>query len=381
MAHAYTPGLKVAERTRVVKERRLPLPGEILVEKGAEVKGEDIVARTNLPGSVKPVNVCGLLGVPPEDIREVMLKKEGDFVEVNEIIAQTKGFFGLFKSKVTSPTEGIIESISEVTGQIIIREPPQPVQVSAYIDGVVEEVFPNHGVRIETYATLIQGIFGIGGEARGEIMPVATSPDEVLDEKSFDSEVLATPLQSEKGKVVIGGSLITLSGMLKARGLGVKGIVVGGIEDETIKAFLGYDIGVAITGHENCGLTLIVTEGFGKMRMAKRTFELLNSLKGKVASINGATQIRAGVMRPEVIVSQDRKGGEITDRIYETGLSVGMAVRVIREPYFGLLGKVVALPVELQQIETESKVRVLEVELEDGKRITLPRANVEIIES
>ena len=47
---------------------------------------------------------------------------------------------------------------------------------------------------------------------------------------------------------------------------------------------------------------------------------------------------------------------------------------------FGRLGRVAALPVELQEIETEAKVRVLEVELEDGDKVVLPRANVEIIE-
>jgi hypothetical protein len=41
--------------------------------------------------------------------------------------------------------------------------------------------------------------------------------------------------------------------------------------------------------------------------MAQRTFELLKSLTGKKTSINGATQIRAGVMRPELIVPVDKK--------------------------------------------------------------------------
>ena len=36
MAHAYTPGLKVVETALVRKQRRLPLAGEVLVEKGAE---------------------------------------------------------------------------------------------------------------------------------------------------------------------------------------------------------------------------------------------------------------------------------------------------------------------------------------------------------
>ncbi len=49
-------------------------------------------------------------------------------------------------------------------------------------------------------------------------------------------------------------------------------------------------------------ITLVITEGFGKMAMAHRTFDLLKSKQGMKASVNGATQIRAGVMRPEVIV-------------------------------------------------------------------------------
>ena len=36
--------------------------------------------------------------------------------------------------------------------------------------------------------------------------------------------------------------------------------------------------------------------------MAARTFGLFQALQGRTASINGATQIRAGVIRPEVIV-------------------------------------------------------------------------------
>jgi hypothetical protein len=148
-----------------------------------------------------------------------------------------------------------------------------------------------------------------------------------------------------------------------------------------LKKFLGYDIGVAITGSEKCGVTLVVTEGFGKMRMADRTFGLLKTLNGKVASINGATQIRAGVIRPEVIVPAADQSGEIRSSLAEGGLKIGTPVRIIREPHFGALGKVSALPVALQDIETESKVRVLEVELEDKTRVLMPRANVEIIES
>lgn len=374
MAHAYTPGLKVLAQTVVKKQRRLPLPGEILVSKGDKVTAEQVVARTNLPGNVQTLNVAGLLGALPEEIEEAMLKKAGDKIKTDEVIAQSKGLFGLFKSQVKSPINGEIESISKITGQVILREPPIPVEVIGYIDGEVIEIIRSEGVTVKTSGSFIQGIFGIGGEAIGELMTAVDNPAQVLTEKEID--------KSFKDKVIIGGSMVTFPALEQARRIGVKGIVVGGIEDQDLKRFMGYDIGVAITGSENVGLTLIATEGFGELRMADRTFGLLKSLVKRKASINGATQIRAGVMRPEVIVPMDEKTSSqrFSDISTGTGLEVGMAVRIIREPYFGAIGKVVALPVELADIETEAHVRVLEVELEDKKRITLPRANVEIIE-
>jgi len=38
------------------------------------------------------------------------------------------------------------------------------------------------------------------------------------------------------------------------------------------------------------------------------------------------------------------------------------------------------LPAELQPIPTESRVRVLVATLPDGREVTIPRANVEMIE-
>lgn len=374
MAHAYTPGLKVLAYTTLTKERRLPLPGEILIKQGTKVRGEEVVARTDLPGNVQTLNIHGLLGILPDEVEEAMLKIVNDTIKKNEIIAQSKGLFGLFKSSVKSPVDGIIESISKITGQIIMREPPIPVEVIAYIDGEVVDIIQNEGVKIKTHGSFIQGIFGIGGETIGELAMVANKPNEVLTEKDID--------KAFKDKIIVGGSIVTYSALEQARKVGVKGIVIGGIEDDDLKQFMGYDIGVAITGSEQVGLTLIITEGFGKMSMAARTFQLLKSLAGKKSSINGATQIRAGVMRPEVIVPTEtapvsKKTADISSG---AGLDIGMAVRIIREPHFGAIGKVVALPVELKKIETEALVRVLQVELEDKEIVALPRANVEIIE-
>jgi len=374
LAHSYTPGLKVLEHTVLTKQRRLPLPGDIVVQKGSTVSAEQVVARTNLPGNVQTLNVAGLLGSLPAEMDDVMQKKAGEKCTKDEVIAESKGFFGLFKSQAKSPIQGQIESISKITGQVILREPPIPVEVIAYIDGEVVGIIKNEGVEIRTTGSFIQGIFGIGGETIGQIAMAVDDPNEVLTTDNID--------KSFKDKVIIGGSIAEFAAMEKARDVGAKGVVVGGIEDQDLKKFMGYDIGVAITGSENVGITVIATEGFGKLRMADRTFELLKSLSGRKTSMNGATQIRAGVMRPELIVPSSTKSTtkKKADLSTGTGLENGMKVRIIREPYFGLIGRVVALPVALSKIDTEATVRVLDVELEDKRKVTLPRANVEIIE-
>ncbi|MBM4398884.1 MAG: hypothetical protein FJ041_00945, partial [Candidatus Cloacimonetes bacterium] len=162
----------------------------------------------------------------------------------------------------------------------------------------------------------------------------------------------------------------------------VKAIITGGVDDQDIKKILGYDLGVAITGHENVGITLVCTEGFGKINMAQKTFDLLKQFAGFKTSIHGRTQIRAGVIRPEIIIPLEFQQEELT--VPETKLPIlepGTLIRVIRQPNFGKIAKVVGMPEELTKVESETLVRVLQAEFEDGTKVMLPRANVEVIES
>ncbi len=375
MAHAYTPGLKVVETALVRKQRRLPLAGEVLVKKGDQAKALDVVARTFLPGNVETVNVANKLGMPPEDIPKYMLVKEGEAVEENQPIARMKQLFGLFTSKAASPVKGTVETVSNVTGQVIVREPPMEVSVTAYVDGEIVDVIGDEGVDVECVGTFVQGIFGIGGEAHGEMKTVASSPRDVLTPDDISAEC--------EGKIILGGSLASAEALKKAIAVGAVGFIAGGFHDRDLRDFLGFDLGVAITGHEELGITLVVTEGFGNMPMAGATYELLASCEGMFASINGATQIRAGVIRPEIIIPRP---GEIMAKVGAeeedmSNLEVGSRVRVIREPHFGKLGEVTSLPVELQVLDSESKVRVLGVKFDAGDEDVIPRANVELIES
>jgi len=374
LAHSYTPGLKVLKSTKILKERRLPLKGSVESKVGERVKPNDIVAKTDLPGNVQMINVANQLNIDASDINQCMIKTTGESVHKNDLIAETKGIFGFFKSSVLSPVDGTIETISNVTGQVVLRESPIPVEVDAYIEGKVNEVISEEGVVIKANGVFIQGIFGIGGESRGEIKTIVDNRESEITKDMITVE--------EKGKIIIGGSFISIDAYKKAIECEVGGIVVGGFNYYDLEEILGYTLGVAITGSEDLHTSLIVTEGYGKIQMGQQTFDLLNSHNGKLASINGATQIRAGVIRPEIIIPLDSSDAlrDSGDSNKSDGMTIDSLVRVIRSPNFGKIGVVKELPPELRKMESETMVRVAIVHI-DGNRFEIPRSNLEVVET
>lgn len=383
MGTAYTPGLSVNGRALIQKIRRLPIKGEVLVEAGQQVEPDTVIARTDLPGDVTLLRAGDRLGVPGGELVRLVSaqgKEVGSRVAAGDLLAETPGLFGrFFKSRLQAPVSGTIELITERTGNISIRHQPKPVALTAYVRGTIAEVMPEEGAVVETRGALVQGIFGIGGERCGRLV--------VLDRTDQDQlSRLRDPAAGEEGvgrpsPIVVVPGRVDVDFYQAAAEAGAVGVVAGSILDVDLRTILGHDIGVAITGEEDVPATLIVTEGFGDVAMAARTHRLMQSVAGREASISGATQIRAGVIRPEIIVpdlSLDRSE-TVPNTAEDQVLDLGTPIRLIREPYFGRLGKVSGLPAEPVVIGSGARVRVLEAELDDGAQVTVPRANVEIV--
>ena len=365
MSKSYTPGLKILEKTSIEKERILPLKGKVHVSSGDKVDSDKVVASTKIPGNVQMLNIANQLNIDPDQVSDCMLCSVDENVKKGQIIARSKGLFGLFKSEVKSPLDGIVGNISNVTGQVIISEKPYPIEVDAYIPGKINSVIDKEGVVVSSYGTLIQGIIGIGGEKKGYI--------KIINDKEIGSK------HDISDKIIVIKSNLSYDFYKQINELGVQGIVCGGIDYNTLTKILQKPLGVAITGMEDT-MTIIVTEGFGKIMMADHTHELLHKSNEKFASINGATQIRAGVMRPEIFI-----GSNIESEFFKSfneenlAISVGSKVRIIREPYFGEIGKVVELPSELVKIDTETMSRIAKIKFKDGNKEIIPRTNLEVI--
>ncbi len=91
-SQAYTPGLKRKELFLLKKMRRLPIPGEVLVNEGEMVSQNQVVARTSVPGEPYIIKVAYQLGVDMEELEKYMLKKVGDSVKKGETLAFYEAF-------------------------------------------------------------------------------------------------------------------------------------------------------------------------------------------------------------------------------------------------------------------------------------------------
>lgn len=369
MSNALTPALAVTNKTTLRRRRDLPIAGEILVREGDIVDGSQVVARASLEGELRLVRAAELLGIPAEDLADTLKVKVDDDVAEGAVVAELRGLWGLFKSTVVSPMSGKVEFVSSSTGHVGIRAPSRPLDLTAYISGRVVSIEPKRSVVIEAECTFVQGIFGVGGERQGRVKMLPLDPTIAVTEELIPTDIC--------GCIVVGGHSPTIGALRRAAENGAVGFITGSIDDRALREYLGYDIGVALTGDEAVSMTVIITEGFGALPMSLRTFNALTLVNGEIASINGATQVRAGAQRPEFIAptrptSSQREG-------LARGLEVGERVRIIRVPFFGSTGTITELPHDLERIETGAQVRVLRATLDDGRQVTVPRANVELV--
>lgn len=279
----------------ISKTRQLPTLGEVNVSTNDVVKPDTIIASgTVLNPEMHELKLFQQLGVDPDSVKNYLTKSEGDQVSRDEVLGVSRSFFKRQTRVARSPIEGKIESISSVTGRMMIRGNPLSIEVSAFIPGVVKEILPDEGAVIEVEGNRLEGVFGIGGETYGELVNGVESPDLVLS--SMDIE------PNHRDKIIIGGAIASLDALRMAVKVRARGIIVGGVDQKDLTYFLGYEMGIPVTGDENAGLTLILTDGFGLNPMNSTLFDNLTENSGTLACINGATHIRSRVLRPEIII-------------------------------------------------------------------------------
>lgn len=219
---------------------------------------------------------------------------KGEFVEKRQSLAVIEpGVLGLLMVTVKAPIAGIIKDLDIRNGKIIITREFIEHKIVAGIHGTVTDI-DKGGITISSHGRKINGICGIGAESFGQLKVITTSEsDPVIPDDLNDSD---------QGKIIAGGSFISLSALERAAEIGINGVIVGGVDHLDLSNFINNELAIASTGNENIPFPLIITEAFGKNPMNSELFEFFKHHENEYVYMNGKTQIRAGVIRPEIIV-------------------------------------------------------------------------------
>lgn len=349
-----TSGLLLSGKALVSKRRVLPVAGEVRVKAGDRVTAREVIARAFSAGDRVTVPAAALLGVEPARLKHVVSVKPGDEVREGQILARRTGLLG--KQEIRSPASGAIEKVSASTGLIFIRCRDRELSLHAYVDGTVVKVIEHLGAEIRCAAAMVQGVWGTGGEVVGPMVIAADRPDEALG----PDRVLAI----HRGSVLVAGGRLLPQTAIRAAEAEVSALISGSMRAADFEAI------------ETLGLTVILTEGFGDLPMCRKGFDILVANAGRQAGASGITKVRAGAIRPEVIIPL---GQSLSDPLPPSParLDIGVLVRIVSGRRLGECGTVVDLPMEPRPIATGAIVPVAVVEMENGEKVLVPTSNVE----
>ena len=152
---------------------------------------------------------------------------------------------------------------------------------------------------------------------------------------------------------------------------GINGLLLASIDVDILESYRGGELEAAASGNEDVPYPIVISEGFGELKLNQTIIDIAQRYQGYNCSICGITQVRAGARRPELFIFHDDTSTEKNSESRE--------VRIIRDPYFGKIGKLIDMPKEPMIIETGAKTRVAKIELGSKEVVFVPRANIEII--
>jgi hypothetical protein len=352
----YLPETRISAMTKIKVERLLPRRGQVVKAIGARVTPDSVVATAELPGQLRLIDVAKPLALRDRSsVEKFMQKSEGEAVEEGEPLAACRGSLPFTRRVCRAPVAGQIATVSG--GWVALQERTPPFQLRALVSGVVSSVMPSLGVVIEATGSLIEGVWGMGGETSGVVRVVTETHKDPLTVGAIDV--------SSTGSVVVGGSALGLEALRQAEQVRVRGIIVGSMDAAILERNPPPEI------------PIVVTEGFGSVPMTSTIFDLLKGGAGREVSINAKTQLHWGLIRPQIIIPSI---GEAEERPHTPGkLEIGDAVRALRQPYIGQGGRVKSFPQGAQLLESGLRLPGVEVDLDAERGVFIPALNLEAI--
>lgn len=357
----YYPDQRYASPLTIIR-RECFLPEEaagsvrIRVDVGDRVDVRDVVATGSRPAPYVVIEAARFFGLRhPADLDKLVRMTLGDRVEAGQVLAGKSLTRG---KRLLSPINGYIVYIGD--GRIIMQEMAQSLALEAGVRGRVAAVEDGRGVSIDAVGAQAQGVWGNG---RNVIATLAVMPESGVEG-------------------VISDSLETrFSGALLLCRLPLSATLLRTIDEQSFAGVIGPSMDATLI---DAALELrgavVLTEGFGDMRMGAAVYNLLADFAGQQVTVDAHQPTRWESRFPEVIVNLPPNAEERPARPSGLlALKPGMNVRITREPHLGANGRVVNLPKNPVRLPNGLRIPCAQVELVIGETVFVPLANLEVL--
>ncbi|MEP7290752.1 MAG: hypothetical protein ABI835_03165 [Chloroflexota bacterium] len=338
-------------RTTIRRERLLPdnTDGEVLVSQGTRVSLHDIVARGPAPAPYVLIDAARFFNLKdPNTLTDLLEVQAGERVNMGETLAAKRG------KKLISPVSGEVAEI--VRGRIVLQELAPQIELEAGANGTVVGVRRGRGVIVEAYGAVLQGVWGSGRRAIGTIR---TEPSDGME--NIFGDLVDTQF---RGAVVITRRPLKRTTFQVIEDQALSGVIAPSMEPDLIDLALLSNAAV------------MLTEGFGSMRMGTTVAQFLEMMDGRQATLDAVLPGALETRRPEVIVNVPLEPGERPPPPnLNSSLRMGREVRLARSG--GTVGLIIGLPKEPVSLDNGLRVPCAQVELVTGEKIYVPLANIE----
>ncbi len=151
-----------------------------------------------------------------------------------------------------------------------------PRSVASPVAGVVTSVEAGAiVVRAEGFA--LPGTLAAGQPADGRLTVAVASPDAELAAGSIDV--------ASAGAILVAGARMDLEALGRARAMGVRGVIVGGLVSRDLRGFQASEERQRAAMHGGPPFAVLVLDGYGKRPIPARTWQLLLAVEGEEVAI------------------------------------------------------------------------------------------------
>jgi hypothetical protein len=346
------PVTHILPLTNIRRARTLPVPGRVQVHPGQKVSASDVIAQARIPSGHTILDIRRGLGIHSISAAErCIVRQQGEKLQKGDVIAESGGMFSRI---IRAPADGEIILISN--GQVLLQVRSAPLEVKAGFAGTVMELIQDRGAVVETNGALIQGVWGNGRIDSGLLLLAAKSSEEELTRQNVDV--------SMRGAVVLAGYCSNGDALAAGAELPLRGLILTSMASDLLPLAA------------NLNYPILVVEGFGKIPMNETAYRLLSTSEKRDISINANLNPSTGE-RPELIIPLPASGMAAPET---DAFGPNKTVRIQGAPYAGKVGTIVQVRQTLFALPNGLKVLAADVQLGKDVRVTVPLANLEVIE-